>query len=116
MTGPRNRTLVLGGARSGKSAHAEMLAAETGREIIYIATANATAHPGDTEMASRIAQHRQQRDSTWMTVEEPISLGAAIMRWSTPQRLLLVDCLTVWLSNLLFAEARNFPEIGPDKV
>jgi adenosylcobinamide kinase / adenosylcobinamide-phosphate guanylyltransferase len=102
------RTLIFGGARSGKSAHAEILAATSGKEVIYIATAQA----GDDEMAARIARHRQQRDQAWTTVEESISLGAAVTRWSSPDRLILVDCLTIWLSNLLFSEANNFPEVG----
>lgn len=102
------RTLVLGGARSGKSAHAEMLAAASGKQVIYVATAQA----GDTEMAVRIARHRQQRDHAWMTVEEPLALGAAIAKWSGPERLILVDCLTVWLSNLLFAQTQIYPEVG----
>lgn len=109
------RTLILGGARSGKSAHAEQLALasawESGKELIYIATAQ--AH--DTEMASRIEQHRQRRDGTparWITVEEPLALGAALTQWCAPRRLVLVDCLTVWLSNLLFSEARDYPEVG----
>ena len=102
------RTLVLGGARSGKSAHAEMLAATSGKEVIYVAT----AQEGDAEMAARIARHRQQRDHAWMTVEEPLVLGAAISKWSGPERLILIDCLTVWLSNLLFAQTQMFPEVG----
>jgi adenosylcobinamide kinase/adenosylcobinamide-phosphate guanylyltransferase len=110
------RTLVLGGARSGKSAHAEQLAlasaAEARKELIYIATAQ--AH--DTEMASRIGQHRQRRDANpaarWIMVEEPLALGAALTQWCAPQRLVLVDCLTVWLSNLLFSEVRAYPEVG----
>lgn len=102
------RTLVLGGARSGKSAHAEMLAAASGKEVIYVATAQV----GDAEMAARIARHRQQRDLAWMTVEEPLALGAAIAKWSGPERLMLVDCLTVWLSNLLFTQTQMFPEVG----
>jgi adenosylcobinamide kinase/adenosylcobinamide-phosphate guanylyltransferase len=102
------RTLVFGGARCGKSAYAERLAAAAGKEVIYVATAQA----GDAEMAARIAHHRQQRPPTWTTVEEPIALGAAIARWCAPDRLLLVDCLTLWLSNLLFFEARDFPEVG----
>ncbi|MFC5474660.1 bifunctional adenosylcobinamide kinase/adenosylcobinamide-phosphate guanylyltransferase [Paraherbaspirillum soli] len=102
------RTLILGGARSGKSAHAEQLATATGKEVIYIATGQA----GDAEMAARIRHHRQQRNAAWITVEEPLALGAAIARWSAPQRLVLVDCLTLWLSNLLFAEQKNFPEVG----
>jgi adenosylcobinamide kinase/adenosylcobinamide-phosphate guanylyltransferase len=102
------RTLVLGGARSGKSAHAETLAAASGKEVMYLATAQA----GDGEMAARIARHRRQRNQAWTTLEEPLALGAAIEQWSAPQRLLLVDCLTIWLSNLLFAEERVFPDVG----
>lgn len=102
------RTFVLGGARSGKSAYAETLAAGSGKEVLYVATAQA----GDAEMAARIARHRQQRDQAWRTVEEPLALGAAIAKWSAPERLILVDCLTVWLSNLLFAQAHIFPEVG----
>jgi adenosylcobinamide kinase/adenosylcobinamide-phosphate guanylyltransferase len=102
------RTLVFGGARSGKSAHAEALACGSGKEVIYIATARA----GDTEMAARIERHRLRRDCAWTTIEEPVSLGAAIAQWSAPGRLVLVDCLTVWLSNLLFSEARAFPDVG----
>ena len=102
------RTLVLGGARSGKSMHAERLAAASGKERIYIATAQAT----DDEMAARIAHHRRQRDAGWLTVEEPVLLGDAIARHAAPGRVLLVDCLTVWLTNLLFTEARDYPDIG----
>ncbi len=102
------RTLILGGARSGKSAHAETLAAAAGKEVIYIATAQA----GDGEMAARIAQHKLQRNQTWTTVEETMSLGDAIAYWCAPGRLILIDCLTIWLSNLLFAEEKNYPEVG----
>jgi len=102
-------TLVIGGARSGKSAHAEALAIATGRKLIYIATALS----GDEEMAQRIAHHRARRDQNWMTVEAPIALAEAIMQYSTPDSVVLVDCLTVWLSNLLFAEQTEFPEVGP---
>jgi adenosylcobinamide kinase/adenosylcobinamide-phosphate guanylyltransferase len=102
------RTLVLGGARSGKSAYAETLASASGKEVIYIATAQA----GDDEMAARIEAHRGQRNAGWKTVEEPIALGDAMTQWAAPQRLVFIDCLTVWISNLLFSEARDFPEIG----
>jgi len=108
MTNKVIRTLVLGGARSGKSSHAERLAAHTQREVIYIATAAA----GDSEMQARIALHRAQRPAGWRTVEQPLMLGAAIAEWSAPDRVLLIDCLTVWLSNLLFSEEKNYPEIG----
>ena len=102
------RTLILGGARSGKSAYAESLAIASGREVVYIATARA----GDGEMALRIAHHRQQRPAIWTTVEEPLALGDALLEWGTPERLILVDCLTLWLSNLLFSDAQDFPEVG----
>jgi adenosylcobinamide kinase/adenosylcobinamide-phosphate guanylyltransferase len=102
------RTFILGGARSGKSAYAETLAAATGKEVIYVATAQA----GDGEMAARIARHRQQRDSAWTTIEEPLALGALVEKWSAPDRVILIDCLTIWLSNLLFSEDKNYPDIG----
>lgn len=103
-----SRTLILGGARSGKSAYAESVAIASGREVVYLATAQA----GDAEMTARIAHHRQQRPALWTTVEEPLALGDTLLQWSTSGRLVLVDCLTLWLSNLLFAEAQDFPEIG----
>ena len=104
-------SLVFGGNRSGKSAHAEKLAARSGKPVTYIATATA----GDAEMAARIALHREQRQmhyGNWETVEETLALGAAIKRHSRPDNVLLVDCLTVWLTNLLFSEQRDYPEIG----
>jgi adenosylcobinamide kinase/adenosylcobinamide-phosphate guanylyltransferase len=91
------RTLILGGARSGKSALAERLAAESGHEVVYIATAQ--AH--DEEMAARIAHHRAQRPAHWLSVEEPLALAAALETHARPGRCVLVDCLTLWLSNLL---------------
>ncbi|EJL86964.1 adenosyl cobinamide kinase/adenosyl cobinamide phosphate guanylyltransferase [Herbaspirillum sp. CF444] len=105
------RILVFGGARSGKSAQAERLAAAGGKPVVYIATAAI----GDDEMAARIALHRQQRGTQyahWETVEEQLALGDAIARHSTPDNVVLVDCLTVWLSNLLFCEQRDYPEVG----
>jgi len=105
------RTLVFGGARSGKSAQAERLAAAAGKPVIYIATAAV----GDDEMAARIALHRQQRSThyaEWETVEEQLALGDAIARVSRPDNVVLVDCLTVWLSNLLFSENKEYPEVG----
>lgn len=101
-------TLILGGARSGKSGHAEKLAAQTGREVVYIATARA----GDGEMAERIAHHRRGRPAHWVTVEEPLLLADAIARHSKPSTVVLVDCLTLWLTNLLFSDGREYPETG----
>lgn len=101
-------TLILGGARSGKSGHAEKLAAQTGRDIVYIAT----AHAGDAEMRERIAHHRRKRPGHWVTVEEPMLLADAIKRHSRPSTVVLVDCLTLWLTNLLFSGGRDYPETG----
>lgn len=102
------RTLVLGGARSGKSAYAEGLAVDCGKDVVYIATATA----GDSEMSARIAHHRARRPSHWRTVEEPLALGEQIARLAASQRLLIVDCLTLWLTNLMFSGGAAYPEIG----
>jgi adenosylcobinamide kinase/adenosylcobinamide-phosphate guanylyltransferase len=93
-------TLVLGGARSGKSAFAEQLIGASGLAKVYLATATA----GDDEMRSRIAHHRARRGDAWVTIEEPIALVDALAREATHGRAVLVDCLTLWLSNLMFAE------------
>ena len=98
-------TLVLGGARSGKSAFAEQLVADSGFSRIYLATATA----GDDEMQSRISHHRARRGEGWITVEEPLALVDALTREATHGRAVLVDCLTLWLSNLMLA-ARD-PEV-----
>ncbi len=92
-------TLVLGGARSGKSRHAEALVESQPGPCIYLATAQA----GDDEMAARIAAHRARRGGRWTTVEEPLDLAAALGQTCGPDRAVLVDCLTLWLSNLLGA-------------
>lgn len=102
------RTLVLGGARSGKSAYAEKLARESGKEVIYLATAQA----GDEEMATRVRHHRAQRPADWTTLEEPLRLGDAILQQARPGRLLLVDCLTLWLTNLMFSTGETYPDVG----
>ncbi len=93
--------LVLGGARSGKSAYAERLVATSGLEAIYVATAEA----GDDEMAARIAEHRARRDANWKTVEAPQALEEALEQEAGEGKAVLVDCLTLWLSNLLLAGA-----------
>jgi adenosylcobinamide kinase / adenosylcobinamide-phosphate guanylyltransferase len=96
-------TLVLGGARSGKSRYAESLIAALPspwqRPWAYIATAEA----GDDEMAERIAVHRARRGSSWETIEAPRDLASALQ--SCQRRPVLVDCLTLWLSNLMLAGA-----------
>ncbi len=95
----RRITLVLGGARSGKSRYAEALVAEAAPGALYLATAE--AH--DAEMAERIRAHRARRGNFWQTLEEPLALAACLRRESRAERPILVDCLTLWLSNLLEA-------------
>jgi adenosylcobinamide kinase/adenosylcobinamide-phosphate guanylyltransferase len=94
------RLLVLGGARSGKSRFAQARAEALSGDLIYIATAQAL----DAEMAERIGRHRQDRGPRWRTVEEPLGLPGAIAAHAAPGTVLLVDCLTLWLSNLLLAD------------
>jgi adenosylcobinamide kinase/adenosylcobinamide-phosphate guanylyltransferase len=91
--------LVLGGARSGKSAYAQSLAEAAAPERIYLATAEA----GDAEMADRIARHQQTRGSGWTTREEALDLVEAMAAEARPGRVVLVDCLTLWLTNLMFS-------------
>lgn len=102
------RSLILGGARSGKSAYAEKLAAASGKPVVYIATGQA----GDAEMQARIALHCAQRPAQWLTVEEPLALGEAILAHGAADRVVIVDCLTLWLSNLLFSDGSHFPDVG----
>lgn len=91
-------TLVLGGARSGKSRHAEALVRATGLTRVYIAT----AEPFDAEMADRIGRHRADRaGDAWTTIEAPLDLPGTLVREARPGRGLLVDCLTLWLSNIM---------------
>jgi adenosylcobinamide kinase / adenosylcobinamide-phosphate guanylyltransferase len=93
----RRLTLILGGARSGKSRYAERLVLESGLTPVYVATGEAL----DDEMAARIAAHRARRGAGWRTVEEPLDLVAALHRECAPDRAVLVDCLTLWLANLM---------------
>lgn len=93
-------TLVLGGARSGKSAYARLMAEreveQRGGRLVMIATAEAL----DAEMAQRIARHQDERGAAWTTLEEPLDLAEAIQRLK-PEDVAIVDCLTLWLSNLM---------------
>lgn len=93
-------TLITGGARSGKSAYAEQLAAQSGLRVVYLATARV----GDAEMGGRIDRHRANRPAGWVTVEEPLALGAALRTHARADRCLVIDCLTLWLSNLILAD------------
>ena len=109
-------TLVLGGARSGKSTHAEKLVTGTlyggaPRPAVYVATAEA----GDVEMATRIMAHRARRGGAWTTVEEPLKLAEAVETAAGHGQPILVDCLTLWLSNLMHAGA-DLDEASDDLV
>lgn len=103
------RELIFGGARSGKSTFAEKRAAESGLRVIYIATAQAL----DGEMRQRIAHHQARRPAEWGLVEAPLELARTLRENAAPDVCLLVDCLTLWLTNMLFAgEAARQAEAG----
>lgn len=89
--------LILGGARSGKSRLAEQLASASGLEVVYVAT----SQPLDDEMRERIRHHQQQRPAHWRLLEEPLELAKVLREQAAPGRCLLVDCLTLWVTNLL---------------
>ncbi|BAU47718.1 adenosylcobinamide kinase [Sulfurifustis variabilis] len=93
------KELILGGARSGKSGLAERRARESGLAVVYVATAEAR----DAEMADRIRRHRDRRSTDWRLIEEPIALGSSLRTHAGPDRCVIVDCLTLWLSNVLHA-------------
>ncbi|MCP1483442.1 adenosylcobinamide kinase/adenosylcobinamide-phosphate guanylyltransferase [Pseudomonas chlororaphis] len=92
--------LILGGARSGKSRLAEKLAGASGLAVTYIATSQAL----DGEMNQRIAHHRERRPAEWALIEEPLELARVLRESASVERCLLVDCLTLWLTNLLLLE------------
>ena len=94
------KELILGGARSGKSHYAETCAAESGLEVIYVATAQAL----DDEMQLRIQHHQQQRPAHWRLVEEPLELHSVLKENANVSTCILVDCLTLWVSNQLCSD------------
>lgn len=98
------KQLILGGARSGKSRYAEQqaekLAASQQQTLIYVATATAE----DGEMCARIQQHQQRRGAQWQLVEQPLHLSETLERYNRPDHCVLVDCLTLWLTNALLAD------------
>lgn len=112
------KRLILGGVRSGKSRLAEVWARQSGLPVTYLAT----ALPGDEEMKARIEAHRQRRPAHWRLVEEPYRLAQALERHAGEGHCLLVECLTLWLTNLLLdtdpqryqQERRGLLEILPD--
>ena len=95
------KTFVIGGCRSGKSSHAQALAEEITGPKLYVAT----CVPLDDEMQDRAAKHRQQRGKDWETLEEPVHLAAAIRGSVNKYAVILVDCLTLWVSNILLSPA-----------
>ncbi|SDH89511.1 bifunctional adenosylcobinamide kinase/adenosylcobinamide-phosphate guanylyltransferase [Desulfosporosinus hippei] len=92
-------TLITGGARSGKSSFAELLAAQDNRPVIYIATAQIW----DGEMAIRVKKHQQQRPSSWRLIEEPLEIGQTLTQLKDEEGVILLDCVTLWLTNMLLA-------------
>lgn len=94
------KELILGGARSGKSHFAEVVATESGLDVLYVATAQ--AH--DDEMQQRIQHHQQQRPDHWQLIEEPINLVSVLKDNANTSTCILVDCLTLWLSNQLCSD------------
>ena len=104
----RRLTLVLGGARSGKSHHAEQLALQCTGPVTYVAT----AREGDEEMQLRVALHRARRPANWGLAEEPVRLAEALYTHTQHGGCVLVDCRTLWLNNLLFSEHHEYPDTG----
>jgi len=94
------KTFILGGVRSGKSRLAETLAKQSNQQVVYIATATA----GDAEMQARIQSHIENRPKNWIVVEESLNLSATIEKYSNKNYCILIDCLTLWLTNLLLCD------------
>ena len=89
--------LILGGVRSGKSRYAQQLAGDIGNRVLFLATAEA----GDDEMKRRIAKHKSSRPESWRTIEEQLDIASALRRNSAHSDAVIIDCITIWLSNLL---------------
>lgn len=104
--------LILGGARSGKSRLAEQTAISTQLSVTYVATAQAL----DPEMQSRIAHHQNQRPAHWSLIEEPLFLANALKKIDQPNQIILVDCLTLWLTNLLLLEDQSVQQFECEQL
>ena len=102
----RQLILITGGARSGKSSYGEKRAAELGEKLLYIATAEAK----DEEMAERIAEHQRRRGRRWNIIEEPVELTRALSEAHGKTDCALVDCLTLWISNLLIRHDQRYAQ------
>jgi adenosylcobinamide kinase/adenosylcobinamide-phosphate guanylyltransferase len=106
-------TLILGGARSGKSRYAQSLC-DRSAQVVYIATARADEVDSDHEMSERVARHREDRPANWRTVEEPLDLPRAV-REAPVEATLLIDCVTLWVSNLM-SEHREQTTAAQEKL
>ncbi|MCG9514871.1 bifunctional adenosylcobinamide kinase/adenosylcobinamide-phosphate guanylyltransferase [Acinetobacter pittii] len=104
--------LILGGARSGKSRLAEQTAISMQLAVTYVATAQAL----DPEMQNRIVHHQNQRPAHWSLIEEPLFLANALQRIDRPNQIILVDCLTLWLTNLLMLEDQSVQQFECEKL
>ncbi|MBO9530650.1 MAG: bifunctional adenosylcobinamide kinase/adenosylcobinamide-phosphate guanylyltransferase [Acinetobacter oleivorans] len=104
--------LILGGARSGKSRLAEQTAINTQLAVTYVATAQAL----DPEMQSRIAHHQNQRPAHWSLIEEPLFLANALKKIDQPNQIILVDCLTLWLTNLLLLDDQSVQQLECEQL
>ncbi|MBD0132830.1 bifunctional adenosylcobinamide kinase/adenosylcobinamide-phosphate guanylyltransferase, partial [Acinetobacter baumannii] len=104
--------LILGGARSGKSRLAEQTAISMQLAVTYVATAQAL----DPEMQSRIVHHQNQRPAHWSLVEEPLFLAKTLQEIDRPNQIILVDCLTLWLTNLLLLEDQNIQQFECEQL
>ncbi|MDI3454426.1 bifunctional adenosylcobinamide kinase/adenosylcobinamide-phosphate guanylyltransferase [Acinetobacter sp. V89_4] len=104
--------LILGGARSGKSRLAEQTAISTQLPVTYVATAQAL----DPEMQSRIEHHQNQRPAHWSLVEEPLYLANALQKIDRPNQIILVDCLTLWLTNLLLLDDQSVQQLECEQL
>lgn len=104
--------LILGGARSGKSRLAEQTAIDRQLAVTYVATAQAL----DSEMQSRITHHQNQRPSHWSLVEEPLFLANALQKIDRPNQIILVDCLTLWLTNLLLLDDQSVQQLECEQL
>jgi adenosylcobinamide kinase/adenosylcobinamide-phosphate guanylyltransferase len=105
-------TLIVGGARSGKSDLALQLARASGRPVVFVATMEAR----DDDLRARVARHRAERPAEWRTIEEPIALLEALTTHATAEAFVIVDCLTLWVSNLLLAALPQDREPSPDEA
>jgi adenosylcobinamide kinase / adenosylcobinamide-phosphate guanylyltransferase len=105
------KELILGGVRSGKSRLAEQRAHESGLTVVYVAA----AMPGDDEMRNRIEEHRKRRPAGWLTIEEPRVLAQTVRKHAGKDRCILIECLTLWLTNLLCA-AQSTQELGAERA